>query len=89
MKSGFRLASLFVLVLAVALGAGTMPSFAQQPAAAPAAAAPAAATPAVSWEVFSGYKRYSGNCQVCHGTDALGGTLTVFELPGGAQVASK
>jgi len=71
MKSGFRLASLFVLVLAAALGAGNMvPSFAQQPA-----AAQAAATPAVSWEVFSGYKRYSGNCQVCHGTDALGGTF--------------
>jgi len=44
------------------------PGLAQQPA----AAAPA---PAVSWEVFSGYKRFSGNCQVCHGTDALGGTF--------------
>lgn len=53
------------------------------PAAAPAtASASGSPTPGtrppgtpVSWEVFSGYKRFSGNCQVCHGTDALGGTF--------------
>ena len=47
------------------------------PSGAPSAtAAPASTTGTpVSWEVFSGYKRFSGNCQVCHGTDALGGTF--------------
>jgi methanol metabolism-related c-type cytochrome len=38
-----------------------------------APAAPAAAT--VSWGEFSGYKRYHGNCSVCHGPDGLGGTF--------------
>ena len=38
-------------------------------------AKPAAAAPPVSWAVFSGYKRFSGNCQVCHGPDGLGGTF--------------
>lgn len=41
----------------------------------PTAAAPSPTGTPVSWEVFSGYKRFSGNCQVCHGTDALGGTF--------------
>jgi len=69
------------ILLSAAIVAGTARS--QEIAAPPAAAAPgaAAAAPAatagapVSWAVFSGYKRYSGNCQVCHGTDALGGTF--------------
>jgi len=68
MKSTFvRLA--FSVAAATALVGPTIPGRAQapQPAAAPA--------PTVSWPVFSGYKRYSGNCQVCHGTDALGGTF--------------
>ena len=58
------------ILLSAAIVAGNARSQ-EVPAPAPAAAA---GTP-VSWEVFSGYKRYSGNCQVCHGTDALGGTF--------------
>jgi methanol metabolism-related c-type cytochrome len=61
-----------VSVVALCLSASTSIA---QPATAPAAAAPAAAGGGVSWPVFSGYKRYSGNCQVCHGTDGLGGTF--------------
>ena len=65
------------ILLSAAIVAGNARS--QEVAAPPAAAAPVAAAPApgtpVSWAVFSGYKRYSGNCQVCHGTDALGGTF--------------
>jgi len=72
MKSKTRFVSLaFGIVAATSIVGNMAPGFAQQPAAAPAAA-PA---PPVSWEVFSGYKRFSGNCQVCHGTDALGGTF--------------
>ena len=42
----------------------------------PATTTPTAATPAiVSWPEFSGYKRYHGNCAVCHGPDGLGGTF--------------
>src|SRR4051812_38005718 len=70
MKLRSRYAGLVLLVVAAAGLSGPMaPGIAQtaQPAAAPAAP--------VSWGVFSGYKRYSGNCQVCHGTDALGGTF--------------
>ena len=65
------------ILLSAAIVAGNARS--QEVAAPPAAAAPVAAAPApgtpVSWAVFSGYKRFSGNCQVCHGTDALGGTF--------------
>ena len=42
------------------------------PAATPAVAAAGAAVP---WAVFSGYKRYHGNCSTCHGPDGLGGTF--------------
>ena len=61
-----------VAVASLVLPLGLNTASAQSPAA--GAASPAAGAP-VSWEVFSGYKRYSGNCQVCHGTDALGGTF--------------
>lgn len=69
-KLGAVLASFLVF-----FGSSTGVGNAQTPAgkqAAPAAAAPAGT---VSWPVFSGYKRFSGNCQVCHGTDGLGGTF--------------
>ena len=32
-------------------------------------------SPTASWPEFSGYKRYHGNCSVCHGFDGLGGTF--------------
>ena len=71
MKSRFQFACRALMVVAAAGLSGIMvPGFAQSPAA--PAAAPGAT---VSWPVFSGYKRFSGNCQVCHGTDALGGTF--------------
>ncbi len=56
-----------------AIFAGVTIASAQPASPAPAAPAPAAAT--VSWPEFSGYKRYSANCQVCHGPDGLGGTF--------------
>jgi methanol metabolism-related c-type cytochrome len=46
--------------------------------AAPAAGSPAADTPDAAhhdWSVLSGYKRYGGNCAVCHGPDGMGGTF--------------
>lgn len=69
------------LLLSAAIVSANGPAQDTRPAAA-ASAAPAGsaaglsggATP-VSWAVFSGYKRFSGNCQVCHGTDAMGGTF--------------
>ena len=72
--------SVFGAVVAALLLPSNVTIASAQPAAHPAApaaaaaAAPGAAAP-VTWEVFSGYKRFSGNCQVCHGTDALGGTF--------------
>lgn len=56
------------LLLLGGLLAGTSRSQ-EPPPPAPAAGA------AVSWPVFSGYKRFSGNCQACHGPDGLGGTF--------------
>ena len=47
------------------LGVGI--AFAQSP--------PSPPTAAVTWQEFSGYKRYHGNCSVCHGPDGLGGTF--------------
>ncbi|HEU0067594.1 MAG TPA: c-type cytochrome [Sphingomonas sp.] len=65
------------LTLGVSIATAQSPSSTAPAAAQPGAAAGAAAgagTP-VSWEVFSGYKRYHGNCSVCHGPDGLGGTF--------------
>ena len=73
MKSRFQFAYRASMVVAATSLFGTIaPGIAQSPAA-PTAAATSGAT--VSWPVFSGYKRFSGNCQTCHGTDALGGTF--------------
>ena len=69
MKTVFKLVA---VIAALAVSSNLTIANAQSPAPAAAAAAPKAA---VSWTEFSGYKRYSGNCQVCHGTDALGGTF--------------
>ena len=74
MKTVFKLS---VMITSLALSSNLDIANAQAPAAAAATAPAAAAAPGktVDWPVFSGYKRYSGNCQVCHGTDALGGTF--------------
>ena len=74
MKTVFKLG---VMITALALSSNLTTASAQAPVAAAATTPAAAAAPgkAVDWPVFSGYKRYSGNCQVCHGTDALGGTF--------------
>ena len=63
--------------LAIAVSAMSIASAQSTPEAAkPATTTPAAATSAtVSWPEFSGYKRYHGNCAVCHGPDGLGGTF--------------
>lgn len=75
MKPMSRFGVLASLALAAAVVAGNALPAATPPAPVAPAAAAAAATASVSWEVFSGYKRYSGNCQTCHGPDALGGTF--------------
>ncbi|HEX8446826.1 MAG TPA: c-type cytochrome [Sphingomonas sp.] len=65
------------MMLALTVAAQSMPAAQpNSPAPAPASASAAsAATAPVSWTVFSGYKRYHGNCSVCHGPDGLGGTF--------------
>jgi methanol metabolism-related c-type cytochrome len=41
----------------------------------PPAAAPTVDEAHQAWSVFSGWKRYHGNCAACHGPDGLGGTF--------------
>ena len=54
---------------------GANPSFARAPQAAATGDAAAQSAPTASWPEFSGYKRYHGNCSVCHRFDGLGGTF--------------
>ena len=73
MKSFVKSTASAVSALFLLSGAGTAFAGGQQATA--AVAAPAQAGPAPTWPEFSGYKRYHGNCSVCHGFDGLGGTF--------------